>query len=171
MIKLVANLALISFLFNVVGTVIGAQQMAFDFVLESAMKELREYPRVQKDVKVCFEFVKWHKWDLDEIKKPITIRSYDISASGVRLLGSPAIRRRDLKRLVKGTKKIRMALYLGTGEDPLMSFARLIWTNYHELDRGLPHEEIQFGLKFIDVSSSFFKIITQYVEKQLGEKS
>ena len=82
---------------------IGAQQMAFDFVPESAMKELREYSRVRKDVKACFEFVKWNEWDPDEIKKPITIRSYDISASGV--------------------------------------------------------------------SSPFFKIIAQYVEKQLGEKS
>jgi hypothetical protein len=131
------------------------------------MKDLREYPRIKKNLKVCFEFVRWNEWDLDEIKKPITMRSYDVSASGIRLLGSPVIKKRDLRRLIKGTKKIRMAIYLDDSESPLMTFARLIWTNYHVLGRGSPREEMQFGLKFIDVSGPFFKTMVQYVDEQL----
>ena len=132
------------------------------------MEERREYPRVRQSLKVYFEFVKWNEWDLDEIKKPITIRTYDISASGMRLLGSAVISRRDLKRLAKGTRKIRLALYLQEEESPLMSFARLIWTNYSGREKGLSHEAMQFGLKFIDVSGPFFKTLSQYVDNQLS---
>jgi hypothetical protein len=132
------------------------------------MEEQREYPRVQQSFKVCFEFVKWNEWDLDEIKKPITIRTDDISVSGLKLQGSAVISRRDLKRLAKGTRKIRLAFYLQEEEPPLMCFARLIWTNYSGRNKALAHEVIQFGLKFIDVSGPFLKTLSQYVDNRLS---
>ncbi len=130
------------------------------------MKERRGYPRVQQSLKVCFEFVKWNEWDLNEIKKPITVRTYDISASG--LLGSAVISRRDLKRLAKGKRKIRLALYLQEEESPLMCFARLIWISYSGSEKTLSHEAMQFGLQFVDVRGPFFKTLSQYVDNQLS---
>jgi hypothetical protein len=140
------------------------------------MKERREYSRTITKLKVCFELVGWQELDLDRLEYPIEMTAYDLSASGVRVEGNVEIGQNDLKRLMRGMKKIRLALYLPGMDSPLMSFARLIWSDNPALAEGggpVPADahqtgaEVQYGFRFIDVRAPFFDTIQSFTNTPL----
>ena len=146
------------------------------------MAELREYPRIRRRLTVAFELVRWDERDLDQVHNPTVMRSYDISASGLRLQGPAPIKPRDLKRLMRGVRKIRMAVYLNDSDPPLLTFARLIWTDdttatepavlrlLRARGRRSARGPVQLGFSFISVREPVFDTLLQYVGDRLDEE-
>jgi hypothetical protein len=146
------------------------------------MAELREYPRIRRRLTVAFELVRWDERDLDRVHHPTVMTSYDISASGLRLQGPAPIKPRDLKRLMRGVRKIRMAVYLNEADPPLLTFARLIWTDdiaatepavlrlLRARRRRAAQGLVQLGFSFISVRGPVFDTLLKYVNDCLDEE-
>ena len=128
--------------------------------------EKRRFPRVKADLKIEYEFVNWKDRNLNKMKNPEFSRIFDISASGIGLYNLSGLSEKLLKHLEKGKKKIRLALYLNEDKPPLITFARLIWSNYQKDNNDLK----RYGFIFLDVSQPFFDEVKSYVDKHLDQK-
>jgi hypothetical protein len=124
--------------------------------------EKRKFPRVKKQIKIGYEFVKWNEKKLDRLKKPYYSKTFDISASGVGFHNLENTSAAVLKKLEKGKLKIRLAVYLYKNKDPLMTFARLIW-KFSEEEEG--HERM--GFIFLDVPESFYIEVKNFVHDEI----
>jgi hypothetical protein len=127
------------------------------------MKEARQFPRVKINIKVAYEFVKWNEYKLEKMEKPFYANSIDISSRGVRLDRMPELKTGIKKQLETGKKKIKVELFINPETPPLIAFARLIWTNLDESNND--SENIVCGLMFIDVSTEFFLVLENFVNK------
>ena len=124
--------------------------------------ELRKFPRIKSHARISYEFVKWSESGLDKIKKPNYAITFDISVGGIGLSELHEVSPSMLKKLRKGTRKIRLAIFLYRNKPPLMTFARLIWNGTMDT------ENIQrFGFIFIDVSPHFYIEIMKYMNRHL----
>jgi len=127
-------------------------------------KENRRFPRVKSHLKIGYEFVKWDEKHLDNMKDPDFAHIYDISVSGIGLFNLKALNASILKKLENGKLKVRLALYFPDKELPLITFARLIWSN---LNMGEHH---RYGFVFLDVSESFFLSVSEFVSKEIKKE-
>ena len=125
-------------------------------------KELRRFPRVKTDLKVGYEFVKWYESKLDTIKKPNYAIVHDISVGGIGIAEMMNVNPGMLRKLKRGTRKARLAIFLYKDKPPLMTFARLIWS-----DQGRSQGIQRYGFVFIDVSPHFYAEIIKYVHRLL----
>ena len=128
--------------------------------------EKRKFPRVKVDLEIGYEFVNWKDRNLNKMINPTFIKIFDISAGGIGLYNLPNLSEKLLKKLEKGKKKIRLAIYLYKDKPPLITFARLIWSNYKKEDKIIE----RYGFVFLDVSTSFFEEVKSYVDKHLNQK-
>ncbi len=128
--------------------------------------EKRRFLRVKADLKIGYEFVSWKEKNLNKMTNPRFSRIFDISASGIGLYNLSDLTENLLKQLEKGKKKVRLALYLNPEKLPLITFARLIWSNYQKDKNTLE----RYGFVFLDVSQSFFEEVKNYVDKHLDQK-
>lgn len=127
--------------------------------------EKRKFPRVKADLKIGYEFVHWDDKNLNKMINPKFSQIFDISVSGIGLHNLSNLNEKLLKQLEKGKKKIRLAIYLYKDKPPLITFARLIWSNYKKEDKVIE----RYGFVFLDVSSSFFEEVKGYVDKHLNQ--
>ena len=67
-----------------------------------------------------------------------------------------------LRKLKRGTRKARLAIFLYKDKPPLMTFARLIWS-----DRVRSQGIQRHGFVFIDVSPHFYEELIKYVHRHL----
>ncbi len=120
----------------------------------------RLFPRVRVNLKVGFEFVKWSETALDRCESSYEASITDISAKGAGLRDIPDFNSKLLKKLSSGKNKIRLNFLLGEDNDPINTFARLVWSQ-------LPEEENadtqQYGFEFIDIPCSAFEQIKKFV--------
>ena len=129
--------------------------------------ENRRFPRIKADLKIAYEFVRWNDKNLIKMIEPIYAKIFDISASGIGLFNLTGLNEKLLKQLEKGDKKIRLAIYLYEDKLPLITFARLIWSNYKK-DNDNKLE--RFGFVFLDVANSFFEEVKSFVDNHLEER-
>jgi hypothetical protein len=132
------------------------------------MIESRKFPRIDIKIKIGYEFVKWNKYNLDQIKKPLYANSINLSSRGVRIDHVPELKS-GLKHLLEtGKKKIKSEIFIYPDKQPLITFTRLVWT-----DNGLSEKNsgnIECGLMFIDVSNEFFQKMEQFINSYLMKK-
>lgn len=125
--------------------------------------EKRKFPRINTNLKIGYEFVKWNEKKLIKLEKPNFTNIHDISISGIGLSKLPELKQNLLGQLSRGRKKVRLGIYLPDREIPLMTFARLIWYQF-----GSGENEIKrYGFVFLDVSVSFFEEMTIFIKKHL----
>lgn len=121
----------------------------------------RTFPRVKVNLKVGFEFVKWNETALDHCENSYEASITDISAKGASLKDMPDIHNSLMKKLSTGKNKIRLNFLLSEDDDPVNTFARLVWPQQ-------PEEEVagvqQCGFEFIDIPGSSFKQIKKFVD-------
>ena len=123
--------------------------------------ESRKFPRIQSNLKIGYEFVKWNEKNLDKLIKPNFSNIFDISVSGIGLKDLQGLDKHILKQLETGAKKVRLGIYLDDNKPPLITFARLIWS-------GLGNDGVKisrFGFLFLDVTEFFFKTMNEYVRR------
>lgn len=128
--------------------------------------EKRKFPRIKADLKIGYEFVSWKDKNISKMINPRFSRIFDISASGIGLYNLSDLTESLLKQLETGKKKIRLAVYLYNEKPPLITFARLIWSNNKAKDNKLE----RYGFVFLDVSQSFFEEVKNYVDNRLNQK-
>ena len=121
----------------------------------------RLFPRVKVDLKVGFEFVKWNETSLDHCESSYEASITDISAKGASLKDMPHIDSSHMKKLSTGINKIRLNLLLSEDNDPINTFARLVWSQQPE-EGGT--ETQQYGFEFIDIPCSAFERIKKFVD-------
>lgn len=126
--------------------------------------EKREQPRIKVELKIAYEFVKWNEKFLYELKKPLYATSFDISITGIGLKKLDGLTDKILKNLEKGELKIKLAIYLEEENPPLLTFARLIWSDQNN------NTETKLGLLFIDVTEDFLLDITKFIENSKKKK-
>jgi hypothetical protein len=124
--------------------------------------ENRRFPRVKVGLKIGYEFVKWNEKKLDKLKKPDYATIYDLSANGIGLFNLKDLTPGILKKLEKGKLKVRLEVFLFKDKDPLISFARLIWSNLNQSEK--MH---RYGFVFLDVTESFFINVKNFVDDHL----
>jgi len=124
--------------------------------------ENRKFPRVETDLTVAYEFVKWNEKKLDKLKKPIYTKIKDISARGIGLSNLEKITEHLIKQLQIGKKKARIAIFLEQDTPPLLTFARLMWFGSKKED-----SQKTFGFQFIDVDQMFYNKMTDYINIHL----
>jgi hypothetical protein len=125
-------------------------------------KELRQFPRIRANIKVSYEFVKWNEYKLNVIERPNYTKIHDISVGGIGLSELPDINQKVLKKLEKGRRKIRLAIFLYRNKPPLITFARIIWSsaiNDNNIKR--------YGFVFINVSPHFYLEMMKFVNYHL----
>ena len=121
----------------------------------------RLFPRIKVNIKIGFEFVKWNEMDLDHCKNSYETSIIDISANGASLSDLPDIDKGHLKKLSTGKNKIRLNFSLYADHEPINTFARLVWPKHLD-EAGI--EEQRCGFEFIDISSTAFERIKEFVE-------
>jgi hypothetical protein len=124
----------------------------------------RVFPRLDTDLSIGYEFVKWNFKDLGPIKNPVLTGCQDISASGIGLQHVPDISHSLEKKLISGKMKMKISLRLYQEYDPLFIFARLVWLNRG----GDSNSKVRSGLMFIDIDHNSFEMIKRYVEEHLA---
>jgi hypothetical protein len=130
------------------------------------MNESRKFPRIDIKIEIRYEFVKWNESKLDKIKKPLYANSINISSRGVRIDHIPEIKSGMKRQLETGKKKIKAELFIYPDKPPMITFARLIWTDFDDSNKS---DNIECGLMFIDVSTDFFLEMEQFVFKHLKD--
>ena len=121
----------------------------------------RLFPRVKVNLKVGFEFVKWNETALDHCKNSPEVSTIDISAKGASLKDTPDIDSSHMKKLSTGKNKIRLNLLLNEDNDPIHTFARLVWLQSAEKENTGAQ---QYGFEFIDIPGSAFERIKKFVD-------
>jgi hypothetical protein len=124
--------------------------------------ESRRFHRLKIELKIGYEFVKWNENKLDKLKKPNYAEIFDLSANGIGLYNLIDLSPRILKKLEKGKLKVRLGLFLFKDKDPLLSFARLIWSDLNQSEK--LH---RYGFVFLDVTESFFINVKNFVDEHL----
>lgn len=122
----------------------------------------REFPRIPCELKIGYELVKWNDAPSGTLKKPRFTRSVNISATGLGLAETPELDRGAINRLISGKEKIRLAIYLDENGDPVLTFARLVWSRSDGTD-GIPDKGASCGFNFIDVSPEAYRRLTGFV--------
>ncbi len=125
------------------------------------LKNRRLFPRVKINFKVGFEFVKWNETALDHCENSYEASITDISANGASLRGMPDINSSFMKKLSTGKNKIRLNFLLSEDNDPINTFARLVWSQPPD-EKGADSQ--QYGFEFIDIPGSAFKRIKKFVD-------
>jgi hypothetical protein len=125
-------------------------------------KESRIFPRIEADIKIGYEFVKWSERRLDKIARPHYASIHDISVGGIGLSGLPQIDKPAIRQLIKGIKKARLAIFLRPEAPPLMTFARLVWSG--KIGGEGNH---RYGFTFIDISPSFYIEMMKFVNIEI----
>ncbi|MBC8556080.1 MAG: PilZ domain-containing protein [Candidatus Brocadiales bacterium] len=123
----------------------------------------RLFPRVKVNIKVGFEFVKWNETALDHCANSYEASITDISAKGASLSDLPDINSSHMKKLSTGKNKIRLNLLLSESNDPINTFARLVWSQ--PSDEGNADVQ-QYGFEFIDIPGSAFERIKKFVDSE-----
>ena len=113
-------------------------------------------------LKIEYEFVKWNEKRLDKMKSHNNTAIYDISANGIGLINLSDLSPRILNKLERGKLKVRVAVYLFKDKEPLITFARLIWSDLKQ-----DVEMHRYGFVFLDVSESFFVNMKNFVDDHL----
>ncbi len=121
----------------------------------------RLFPRIEVDIRVGFEFVKWNETDLDHCKNAYEASITDISAKGAGLRDVPDFNSSHLKKLSSGKNKIRLNFLLSEDNDPINTFARLVWSQQPE-DEGSDAQ--QYGFEFIDIPGTAYEQIKKFVD-------
>ena len=121
----------------------------------------RLFPRVRVNLKVGFEFVKWNETTLDHCVNSYEASITNISAKGASLSGLPDINSSHMKKLSTGKNKIRLNLLLNEDNDPIHTFARLVWSQSAEKENTGAQ---QYGFEFIDIPGSSFEQIKKFVD-------
>ena len=121
----------------------------------------RLFPRIKVNFKVGFEFVKWNETALDHCENSYEASIMDISAKGANIRDMPDLNRSIMKKLSTGKSKIRLNFLLSEGNDPINTFARLVWPEPPE-EEGV--EVPQCGFEFIDIPGSSFEQIKRFVD-------
>ena len=120
----------------------------------------RLFPRIEVDIRVGFEFVKWNETTLDHCENSYEVSITDISAKGAGLRDVPDFNSSILKKLSSGKSKIRLNFLLNEDNDPINTFARLVWLQ----GQGAENDEVQlYGFEFIDIPGSAFEQINKFV--------
>ena len=73
----------------------------------------------------------------------------------------PDINSSHMKKLSTGKNKIRLNLLLSEGNDPINTFARLVWSQQPE-KKGA--ETQRYGFEFIGIPGSAFQRIKKFVD-------
>ena len=133
------------------------------------MREARQFPRINLKIKVAYEFVSWKENIIKELNNPKYTTSLNISSRGVKIANIPEIRTGIRKQLIKGKKKIKLAIYIYDDLPPVITFARLVWSDFDEKDKS-SSKDIAAGLMFIDVSIEIFNEMEIFINKHLKGK-
>lgn len=133
-----------------------------------SMLNRRTTERVDCELKVGYEFVKWNEQKLEIGKKQKIARSYDISASGIGLTGFEKIPKGTEKKLIKGDLKLRLAIELYSDAPLLIIFARFIWNQDNEL---MEINSKRCGCTFLDESMESYTMLHNFVHGMIREKS
>lgn len=121
----------------------------------------RLFPRIEVDIRVGFEFVKWNETALDHCGNSYQASITDISAKGAGLRDVPDFNSSILKKLSSGKSKIRLNFLLNEDNDPINTFARLVWLQQPEAEDA----EVQlYGFEFIDIPGSAFEQLVKFVD-------
>jgi len=121
----------------------------------------RLFPRVSVNIKVGFEFVKWNETALDRCNNSYEASIIDISAKGAGLKGIPDFNSSHMKKLSSGKSKIRLNFLLSEDNNPINTFARLVWSQPVEKENA---DAQQYGFEFIDIPGSAFERIKKFVD-------
>ncbi len=121
----------------------------------------RLFPRVSVNLKVGFEFVKWNETALDYCENSYEASITDISAKGAGLRDVPDFNSSHLKKLSSGKSKIRLNFLLSENNDPINTFARLVWSQPVVEENAVTQ---QYGFEFIDIPGSAFEQIKKFVD-------
>ncbi len=121
----------------------------------------RLFPRIDVDIRVGFEFVKWNETALGHCDNSYEASITDISAKGAGLRDVPDLNSSHLKKLSSGKNKIRLNFLLSKDADPINTFARLVWSQLSEEENT---DSQQFGFEFIDIPGSAFERIVKFVD-------
>ncbi len=121
----------------------------------------RLFPRIDVDIRVGFEFVRWNETALDHCDNSFEASITDISAKGAGLRDVPDFNSSHLKKLSSGKNKIRLNFLLSEDADPINTFARLVWSQLPEKEST---DAQQFGFEFIDIPGSAFERIVKFVD-------
>ncbi len=125
----------------------------------------RLFPRIDVDIRVGFEFVKWNETALDRCDNSYEASITDISAKGAGLRDVPDFNSSHLKKLSSGKSKIRLNFLLSEDTDPINTFARLVWSQLPEKENT---DSQQFGFEFIDIPGSAFEKIKKFVDSAIN---
>ena len=126
------------------------------------MTNKRNFERIKIKLKVGYEFVKWNEIKLDKLYDPVYSTTYDISARGIGLYNLKDLKKSLIKQLINGKKKVRIGIFLDSINPPLITFARLIWTNIEKKQKS--SEDERYGFVFLDVAPYFFEEMKKFVE-------
>ena len=121
----------------------------------------RLFPRIEVDIRVGSEFVKWNETTLDHCENSYEAFITDISAKGAGLRDVPDFNSSILKKLSSGKSKIRLNFLLNEDNDPINTFARLVQLQ----GQGAQNDQVQlYGFEFIDIPGSAFEQINKFVD-------
>ena len=121
--------------------------------------ENRKFPRAKTGIKIGYEFVKWNEKRLDKLKKAKIANIIDISTNGIGLTNLTDLSKNILEKLEKGKLKVRLEIFLFKDKDPLITFARLVWSDTKH-ESGIH----RYGFVFLDVTESFYINIKNFVD-------
>ena len=122
----------------------------------------RRFERVNCDLPVLYEFVKWKINDHEHFGNGSQAHCVDISIAGIGVNTPIPLTKRLAAQLLKGTKKIRLSITLPDKDDPEVLFARLIWSGN---SKNAPSN--RYGFLFIDITENQFKHLQDYVNNSL----
>jgi hypothetical protein len=126
-------------------------------------KDFRQFKRIKTDMKIGIDIVNWSEIRLDALHKPVFALVHDISPKGIGLTKIPEIDEDILKDLKNEKKKIRLGIFINKDKDPILVFAKLVWSKKNALN------DIHFGLLFLDVQKPVYDKIKAFFDKQLNK--
>lgn len=124
----------------------------------------RHFPRTSFTATVSLEFTKWKDKELRPGNKIITVKSQDLSVSGIGLVDLPAVDHGTLKKLLAGDDKLRLTFHLPPEAEPFTVFARMLWAGQFNKH---PESPSRCGCIFIEVDQAMVSRLDHYL-KSLG---
>lgn len=132
-----------------------------------SMLNRRGSERVDCELNVGYEFVKWSEQKLEIGRKQKMAKSYDISPSGIGLAGFDKIPKRIEKKLINGEQKLRLAIELYKDAPLLIIFARFVWNQDNDL---LEINSQRCGCTFLDESMESYTMLHNFVQNIIKER-
>ncbi len=130
------------------------------------MLEKRVFPRIKLHLKIGYEFVNWKDTDLTQMENEKFTTTFDVSARGLGIEDIPELKNQHIMRkLMTGSIKFRISIYLKNNKPPIITFARLVWTDYDKNSKN--QEKIKCGLNFIDISYLNFDELKNYINSHI----